>query len=530
MFTKARCTLLSSTSWSTPPLSIRSNSFPALRRASRTAAHSCRHPLSPTSITTLFPSTSAPSAPVSPSHGMPPCFKNNTASVQMQNDGTATITFNVEKSSSLLCGDDYVIMTVSSWHLSAFELHGEHKVTWKQLSADEVDDVNRNGFRVFRFDESMTSTIADIYETAALFLGALDGLHGPHVPDAVANKNIQFLKDYANFELPNRTVIDLPISESDIHSGDVFGILRLDGLDPLICWGTGGRLGHTAVALRIDGELYVLESQTKSNYWPKNLIQRNKFSDWIANAINADYNVVLLPLSAENRAKFDEKAALDWFTGGIEGLLYGFPNFLSSWLDVNQANLPPPLDENFVMTGFALFDPIMDEMSAKLHFPSLWKEAFNKRLDTVNLTAVEAYAEAAKHGMTFADLVTMPEHDEWIYSGSPYWHEGPSMVCNVFVCNIFKAAGLFKGVANFNCAETVPLDLYEMQMYDDVATALPGCAAKEPGSQLCQLLGKHVINLPHFNTVKPFDGMRAKCPSTPPTYSDRFAPGTDSTC
>jgi hypothetical protein len=35
-----------------------------------------------------------------------------------------------------------------------------------------------------------------------------------------------------------------------VGSGDMFGVVRLDGLDPLIMWGTGSHLGHTAIALR----------------------------------------------------------------------------------------------------------------------------------------------------------------------------------------------------------------------------------------------------------------------------------------
>jgi len=36
--------------------------------------------------------------------------------------------------------------------------------------------------------------------------------------------------------------------------------MRLDGLDPMIMYGTGSRVGHNVMALRFDGELYVVES------------------------------------------------------------------------------------------------------------------------------------------------------------------------------------------------------------------------------------------------------------------------------
>lgn len=43
--------------------------------------------------------------------------------------------------------------------------------------------------------------------------------------------------------------------------------MRLDGLDPMIMYGTGARVGHNVMALRFDGELYIVESQD-AWYWP----------------------------------------------------------------------------------------------------------------------------------------------------------------------------------------------------------------------------------------------------------------------
>lgn len=97
-----------------------------------------------------------------------------------------------------------------------------------------------------------------------------------------------------------------------IQSGDFLAIFRLDGLDPLVMYGSGSHAGHSTMALRFDGELYVVESQD-AWYWPFPNIQRNKFSDWIQYARNADYHVSHLPLKPEMRAKFNEEAANDFF-------------------------------------------------------------------------------------------------------------------------------------------------------------------------------------------------------------------------
>lgn len=73
-----------------------------------------------------------------------------------------------------------------------------------------------------------------------------------------ANKD--FLKWALNIELEERPTQKVTIDESEIQSGDYFAVMRLDGLDPLIMYGTGSRSGHSVMALRFDGELYIVES------------------------------------------------------------------------------------------------------------------------------------------------------------------------------------------------------------------------------------------------------------------------------
>lgn len=84
-----------------------------------------------------------------------------------------------------------------------------------------------------------------------------------------------------------RSVNLVNISEAEVHSGDFLGVIRLDGLDPMLAWAVsagahmlaflivlffkmGSTTGHTTVALWIDGELYICESTVKDSYWPTN--------------------------------------------------------------------------------------------------------------------------------------------------------------------------------------------------------------------------------------------------------------------
>ena len=73
-------------------------------------------------------------------------------------------------------------------------------------------------------------------------------------------------------------------------------------------FGTGAHIGHTVMALRFESELYIVESQD-SWFWPIKRIQRNKFSEWIKYAEEADMHVTWMPLSDEKRVAFNETAA-----------------------------------------------------------------------------------------------------------------------------------------------------------------------------------------------------------------------------
>lgn len=54
----------------------------------------------------------------------------------------------------------------------------------------------------------------------------------------------------------------------------------------------------------------------------------------------------------------------------------------------------------------------------------------------------EIIVETQRQGMTFDQLLTMPEQDEWIYS------DGKSTTCVAFVLELYKEAGILGPLAN----------------------------------------------------------------------------------
>lgn len=141
----------------------------------------------------------------------------------------------------------------------------------------------------------------------------------------------------------------------------------------MIMWGTGGRGAHCVMALRFEGELYIIESQD-AWYWPTAGIQRTPWAKWIKQADEASFNIILMPLSEASRAKFDVQKAQDWFFQ-TEGLPYGYHNFLYGWMDTPRDNLPPSMPNEMIPIIFSMVENVMPHSVY-----NIFVEALDKRL------------------------------------------------------------------------------------------------------------------------------------------------------
>ena len=73
----------------------------------------------------------------------------------------------------------------------------------------------------------------------------------------------------------------------------------------------------------------------------------------------------------------------------------------------------------------------------------------------------------------------------------PNWSDeaelAPAMICNVFVCNVWKRGGVFGDLGSqFQCGETSVNDNYRLAVYSSAAPPAI-CAATDPANPLCQL-------------------------------------------
>jgi len=151
------------------------------------------------------------------------------------------------------------------YHFETLYFEGVHEWTFKIPNDIALTDINHNGIHTYLFCESLSDELLSLMTTLRAFLGGL-GTHGsiplfqPKVPDYMEKANKEFLSWGLNWDLEERPTQKVEIDESLIQSGDYLAVLRLDGLDPMIMYGTGSHSGHSVMALRFEGELYIVES------------------------------------------------------------------------------------------------------------------------------------------------------------------------------------------------------------------------------------------------------------------------------
>jgi hypothetical protein len=467
-----------------------------------------------------------------------PCFGSVVATASSMNDTYVVLTITTSNQLAWFCSDAY--MLVGGGSLSFQELDEEKTYT---IGFDVSGGVSttagkwylqQTGIRMLKFRDNLVDTVGELVDTVVL----LSGFAINPIPAETLQANIDFIQNYieASPRLQPKTqlrsagaVVANGIDPSYIQSGDALLVLRPDGLDPMIGWGEGDTVGHSTVALWINGELNVCESTTKDAYWPTNGIQCHKYAEWIDLCVQAGHNVVLVPLAPSFASAFDQSKAYDFFLAN-QGLDYGFQVFLFGWLDTASQNFPcVPSDYTVCLTATAaeviavLLDNIMGGTPE-----NIFRQALQHR---VNLWPGDAsvldclMTGQQQLSMNFTDLYMAVERDDWVYNTTKFGDAavGRAMVCCVFVCNLWKAAGVFGNLTHeIQCGEQTLWDIFSMQIFDDtkMGSGRPEiCKQYDPDNQLCQLTGNLTLYLkPDVNTRPLYAGMGERCSSKGPNY------------
>lgn len=220
-------------------------------------------------------------------------------------------------------------------------------------------------------------------------------------------------------------------------------------------WATGSTTGHTFIAQWMDNELFMCESTTPA-------VQCTPYDEFMSSHKSSS-QIVWAPLKQKYRDMYNATAAMEFFKS-VEGIDYGFRTLLWGWMDDENLNFPclPP---DFSSCGtWSYFETSLAEIDRTTKFGEMiWNPGMAKRLGVSDqLRTSELYKVAADQGIDMVDLLRVPEQDDWLYNttrnGEPF--VGKDMVCDVFVCNMWKAGGLFGDlVDDINCGEMVNWDV-----------------------------------------------------------------------
>jgi len=239
---------------------------------------------------------------------------------------------------------------------------------------------------------------------------------------------------------------------------------------------------------------------------------------------------VLAPLKEEYSKAFDERGANAFFHK-YEGLEYGYHAMFTGWIDTMHHNYPckPPYDTpgdqkqclswHFIEVAV----PIVTRYIPGIEKPFLlsWNQHVTGSAFS-NLSATELYRRATAKGMALAEIPAVIEPDGILYpSIFNNGTEAPSisMVCDVFVCSMWKAGGVFKAIDNeFSCIEQTNVDVYDLNVLEAPEKRKQTCVNADPDNALCQLTGVYGLELPKLGTRPMYKHMQETCPTEPPQY------------
>jgi hypothetical protein len=411
------------------------------------------------------------------------------------------------------CSELFIFHTSNHNFMQFIAFQGTHEIVLKRITQDDKDEIRVNGIKLYGFCTGLVNTIKSFFKTLKAFYGGLgvdpnakNPKFRPSIPRDMEKANLRILELF-NHDTPerrkNNTIVN--IDKNLIKSGDFLLISRFDGIDQLIMIGAGGKSGHSAVCTWMNGELYVVESQS-GWYWPRSGIQKNKWEDWIQWAYNADFNVILLPLREEYRQKFDVNKANEWFEKEVEGLPYGYHNFIFTWIDTPANNFPFFTTSEITEFLFSLVSKVYPKGS-----DLFITDALNKRVGKTGLTFQQAVAEAARQGKSVEELLAEPEPEGIEYV------DGLNYVCSCFVIAFWKHGGLF-GDLDFSPNEFGPKDIYNLDIFDKDFKRPQECIDDNPDLPYCQLMGKFIIDLDNYSTIKPYAHMNERCSSEGPDF------------
>ena len=423
------------------------------------------------------------------------CFNNFSYDTKISSN-EISLSVKVKNKKNIFCSDTYLISNNHNFYINNIFFEGKYDI-FITKNMNEIKDIKYYGINIFVMNQNSFNLIYNILITINLFIDT----------SITQYLNLDFLKKKVGIPTKKSYLYNIPEKEK-IKNGTTLGIIRYDGLDPLIMFGTGSGIGHTAVIYHYYNNTYVYESTDKNpigkNYWPPPYgVIRTEFDIWIQNAKKANFMVNYFELDEYYQEIVNKNMDnfYSWFEK-VKGSPYGTHNFINGWIDTYDNNYPNNLTKellvNFISILYKNNIGVIDgnnflEQDFGYAIKNRIKD-YDKNFDSKNITEILEWS--IKNNFAIYDLMILPELDSYKYNGKE------SMVCNVFVLKTFKILGLFDKY-NLQVSEFTPKDLYQLKIWKNKPK---------------QILGDYAIIFNQFNSIDLYDNMNEKCKTLPTEY------------
>ncbi|KAK2940993.1 hypothetical protein BLNAU_24097 [Blattamonas nauphoetae] len=244
------------------------------------------------------------------------CHRSNTATITVDQDSGFILNLTAADPEAWYCADHHAYTTSETQLFDTVFKAGTHLIKHKKwASPEEYQYVLQHGVNMFSFDSNVWTLLKN-----GLFLRKL-------LTKTYSMKEkdlLKFTTEQLGVELVQRseTLYHSGVI-SEIKTGDIFALHRLDGENQLRWYFTNSPITHVAIAVREqkeDGtdELFVYE--TSSIEFTSTVVppwgvgfRKTPFMTWLAEFQSKGYSVAWLPIKQSLSDDFDVASATTWY-------------------------------------------------------------------------------------------------------------------------------------------------------------------------------------------------------------------------
>ncbi|KAK2949087.1 hypothetical protein BLNAU_16007 [Blattamonas nauphoetae] len=373
------------------------------------------------------------------------CHRSNTATITVDQDSGFILNLTAADPEAWYCADHHAYTTSETQLFDTVFKAGTHLIKHKKwASPEEYQYVLQHGVNMFSFDSNVWTLLKN-----GLFLRKL-------LTKTYSMKEkdlLKFTTEQLGVELVQRseTLYHSGVI-SEIKTGDIFALHRLDGENQLRWYFTNSPITHVAIAVREqkeDGtdELFVYE--TSSIEFTSTVVppwgvgfRKTPFMTWLAEFQSKGYSVAWLPIKQSLSDDFDVASATTWYDQHVQSIKNETRMF--AFFDDIRNDIP----DEFSFESFLLISSMLEaevstvqeggifDVKARL-VKGLSQRLYHKHAITCT-TLADCLNTIMLNGESAEDYFNQPEDDTWVYES------GPVVSSASFVMNMLREGGVLK--------------------------------------------------------------------------------------